>query len=66
MPFLQIKISFCLVYLEMNSFRSVDAVSKVLSNLEMFQEMGRACLNVVLVLIIGNSRDSIKLGNISK
>ena len=50
----------------MNSFRSVDAVSNILSNLKMFKETGRVCLDVVLFLIIGNSRDSIKLGNISK
>ena len=45
----------------MNSFRSVVAVSNILSNLEMFMEMGRVCSNVVRVLITGNSKDSVKL-----
>ena len=43
----------------MNSFRSVDAVSNILSNLEMVRETGRVCLNVVLFLIPGNPRDSV-------
>ena len=50
----------------MNCSRLIDAVTNVLSNLELFREMGRVCLNVVLFLIIGNSGDFIKLGNISK
>ena len=47
----------------MNSFKSLDAVSKVGSNFEMFKDMGRTCSKVVLFFIIGNSRDSVKLGN---
>ena len=50
----------------MNSFRSVDVDSNVLSNLEMFREMLMVSLNVVLFLITSNSKDSVKLGNISK
>ena len=49
----------------MNSFRSLDVVSKVGSNLEIFREMGRVWSNTVLSLITGNSRDSVKLGNLS-
>ena len=40
----------------MKSFKSLDAVSKVESNLEIFKDIGRVCLKVVLFLIIGNSR----------
>ena len=51
----------------MNSFKSLDAVSKVGSNLEMFRDMGKTlCSKVVLFFIIGNSRDSVKLENLSK
>ena len=46
----------------MNSFKSLDAVSKVVSNLEMFRDMGKTCSKVVLIIIIGNSRNSVKLG----
>ena len=47
----------------MNSFKSPDAVSKVESNLEMFKNMGKICLKVVLFFIIETSRDYVKLGN---
>ena len=30
------------------------------------KEMGRACSKVVLIIVIGNSRDSVKLGNLSR
>ena len=50
----------------MNSFRSPDAVSKVGSNLETFKDMDKVCSKVVLFLMIGNSRDSVKLGSLSK
>ena len=50
----------------MNSFKSLDAVSKVESNLEIFKNMGKICSKVVLFFIIGNSRDFVKLGNWSK
>ena len=43
-----------------------DAISTVGSYLETFKDMGRICSKVVLFLIIGNSRDSVKLGNLSK
>ena len=46
----------------MNSFKSLDAVSKVGSNLEMFRNMGKIYSKVVLFFIIRTSRDSIKLG----
>ena len=50
MPFLQIKIALWLVKLLINSFRSLDAVSKGGSNLEIFREMGRVCSKVVFFL----------------
>ena len=46
----------------MNSFNLLDAVSKVESHLKIF-DMGKICSKVVLFFIIGNSRDSVKLGN---
>ena len=50
----------------MDSFRLFDAISRVLSNLVMFKEIGRVCSKVVLFLIKENSRDSFKLGNLSR
>ena len=47
----------------MNSFKSLDAVSRMGSNLEMFRDMGKTGSKVVLFCIIGNSRDYVKLGN---
>ena len=47
----------------MKSFKLLDAVIKVESNLETFKVMGKVCLKVVLFFIIGNSRDSVKFGN---
>ena len=44
----------------MNSFKSLDAVSKVKSNLEIFRDMHKICSKAVLLFIIGNSRDSVK------
>ena len=41
----------------MNSFKLLDAVSKVGSNLETFRDMGKTCLKVVLFFINRNSRD---------
>ena len=38
----------------------------MVSNLEIFREMGKVCSEVVLFLIMRNSRDSVKLGNLSK
>ena len=34
----------------MNSFQSLDAVSKVESNLETIKDIGRVCLKVVFIL----------------
>ena len=45
----------------MNSYKSLDAVSKVESNLEIFKDMGKICSKVVLFFIIESSRDSVKL-----
>ena len=50
----------------MNSFKSLDAVSKVGSHLEMLRDMDKICSNGILFFIIGNSRDSINLGILSK
>ena len=47
----------------MKSFKSLDAVSRVESNLETFKDIGRVYLKVVLFFIIGNSRDSVRLKN---
>ena len=47
----------------MKSFKSLDAVSKVESNLETFKDIGKVCLKVVLLFIIGNSSDSVRLEN---
>ena len=47
----------------MKSFKSLDAVSKVESNLETFMDIGKVCLKVVLFFIIRNSRDSFRLEN---
>ena len=47
----------------MNSFKAIDAISKVGSNLGMFRDMDKTCSKVVLFFIIENSRDSVKLGN---
>ena len=55
MPFLQIKNSLSVVYQWMNHFKSLDAVTKVGSDLEMFRDMGKTCSKVVLFFIIGNS-----------
>ena len=44
----------------------MDAVSKLESNLDIFKNIGRVCLKVVLLFIIGNSGDSVRLGNCSK
>ena len=66
MPFLQIKTFFILSVTGNKFFRSVDAVSNVLSNLEMFKETGKICSDVVLFLIIRSSSDSVKFGNISE
>ena len=66
MPFLQIKNFFMVSVAVINSFRSLDAVSKVGSNLEILKEMGKVCSKIVLFLIIRNSRDSVKLGKLSK
>ena len=34
----------------MNSFKPLDAVSKVVSNLEMSRDMGKTCSKVVFIL----------------
>ena len=47
----------------MNSLKSLDAVGKVESNLEIFKDISKICSKVVLFFIIGNPRDSVKLGN---
>ena len=47
----------------MKSFKLLDAVSKAESNLETFKDMGKVCSNIVLFYIIGNPRDSVKLGH---
>ena len=47
----------------MKYFKSLDTASKVKSSLETFKDIGRDCFKVVLFFIIGNSRDSVKLGN---
>ena len=66
MPFLQIK-NFFIISVAVNTFfRLLDAVSKVGSNLETFKDMAKVCSKVVLCLMIGNSRDSVKLGNLCK
>ena len=36
------------------------------TNLEIFKDMGKICSKVILFLIIENSRDSVRLGNLSK
>ena len=60
------KFYLSLVYQQMKSPKLLDAVSKVDSNLETFKDMGKVCSKVVLFFIIGNPRDSVKLGNCSK
>ena len=45
----------------MKSFKSLDALSKVDSNLETFMDICKVCLKVVLFFIIGNSRDPVIL-----
>ena len=57
MPLLQIKNFFMVSVAVNESFRSVDAVSNIWSNLEIFKEMARVCSKVVLFLITRNSRD---------
>ena len=59
MPFLQIKNISMISVAVINSFRSLDAVSQVGSDLEIFREMGKVCSKVVLFLIFGNSRDTL-------
>ena len=66
MPFLQIK-NFIMISVAINKcFRFLDAVSKVGSNLEIFKDMGKVCSKAVLFLMIGNSRDSVKWGNLTR
>ena len=66
MPFLQIK-NFFIVSVAVNKFLTLfDVASKVESSLEIFREMGRVCSKVVLFLINRNSRDLVKLGNLSR
>ena len=36
----------------MKSFKALDAVSKVESNLETFKDIGKVCLKIVLLFII--------------
>ena len=37
----------------MNSFKLLDVVSKVVSNLEMFKNIGNICSKVILFFMIG-------------
>ena len=66
MPYLQIKISFLIVYLFIKSFKLVDTCSSVLSKPEIFKLIGKICLYVVQFLISGTCSDSVELENISK
>ena len=66
MPFLQIKNVFIMSIPLNKSFKSLDAVSKLESNLETFKGIGKGCLKVVLPSISGNLSDSVRLENLSK
>ena len=60
------KISFPLVYQFIKSFKYIDTCNGDLSNLETLKVMGRVHSNVVLFLISGVCRESVRLGNISR
>ena len=47
----------------MKSFKLLDEVSKVESNLDISKDISRVCSKMVLFFIIGNSRDYVELGN---
>ena len=48
------------------SVRFLGAVSSSESNLDIFKDIGKVCLKVVLFFSIGNSRDSVNLVNWSR
>ena len=60
------KISFLGVCWWIKSFKLLDDVSILESNLDTFKDIGKVCLKVVLLFIIVNSIDSVRLGNWSK
>ena len=60
------KSSFCHLYSWIKSFKFLGAVIKSESNLDTFKAICRVCLKVVLFLIVGYLRDSVKLVNWSR
>ena len=57
------KISFLGVYWWIKSFKFLDVVGRFESNLDIFNHIDSIFPEVVLFLIIGNSRVSVRLGN---
>ena len=55
---------FIVIYQWIKSFKSLDAVSNVQSNLETFKDIGKVCWKVVLLFIISSS-DSVRLGKLT-
>ena len=66
MPFIEIKNLFSVIMLVNKVCKFLGSVSKLESNVDTFQDIGRVCLKVVFFFIIGNSRDSLRLGNWSR
>ena len=65
MPFLQVKNFFSPSVMVHKIFQ-IDTCNSYLSNLETFKLMDRVCFSVVLFLISGICRKSVRLGNISR